>query len=189
MQTETAAAQSAEADELIQFAQLQNMPLQGKALKIAASFEMNVEQWDSSTSGQIIAFEIIFKVSPTQFNQIVLNLNSLGSNGVTAQIAENAQGLDGGPAGYNNYPFTDHPPTNAWTKVDVDLVIPSPSGSGSNTFTVTLGGKTQYSQQPLQVPLQNGVPWVHLGIGYQAAGSAKGWAVRYDNFTVDISTL
>jgi len=184
--TQTSAAlsgQATEADALKQLA-----AYQGKAIHLTASFEMNVQEWDSASSGQVIAFEIIFKNSSAQFNQIVLNLGSLGSTGVTAQIAENAQGVDGGGAGYNSYPFGTHPPTKQWTKIDVDLVVASPTGSGSNVITVKLDGAPQLSQQALGVPLQGGVPWVHLGIGYVATPSS-GWAVRYDNLVVDVTTL
>lgn len=178
------AAAGTEADALKQFS-----TYAGEAVHITASFEMNVQQVDSSPSGQIIAFEVIFKNSSSTFNQIVLNLNSLGSTGgVSAQIAENAQGVDGGEAGYNSYPLPDHPPTKAWTKVDVDLVVASPNGSAANKITVTLDGKTELDQQALQNALQGGSPWVHLGIGYEAPGTS-GWAVRYDNFVFDISKL
>jgi hypothetical protein len=172
-----------EADALKQF-----MSFQGKAIKISASFEMNVETWDPSSSGQIIAFEIIFKNSPMTFNQIVMNLSSLGSGGVTAQIAENAQGADGGAAGYNSYPFASHPPTGMWTMVEVDLVVASPMSATSNEVSVTVGGVPQLTQQALGVPLQGGSPYAHLGIGYVSAPGGA-WKVEYDNFVVDVSTL
>jgi hypothetical protein len=186
MLAETSAAvggQQTEADVLKQFASLQ-----GKAIQISASFEMNVQTWDPSSSGQILAFEIIFKNSSSTFNQIVLNLNSLGASGVSAQIAENAQGADGGEAGYNSYPLSTHPPTKTWTKVEVDLVIASPTSAASNVITVKLDGATQLSQQALQVPLQGGSPWVHMGIGYVAT-PAGAWAVRFDDLVVDIKSL
>jgi hypothetical protein len=163
----------------------------GQKLKISASFEMRIEGVDTSTSGQIIAFEIIFKNSTTQFNQIALNLNSLGNqNSVAAQIAENAQGPDGGAAGYFNYPFAGQLPAQTWTKVEVELTandVPG-AGSASNVITVKVGGTTELSQQGLQVPLQGGDPWVHLGIGYQAPSTGgTGWQVRYDNFAFNIT--
>ncbi len=184
-QTPTADAGVAlEADGIKQFTAFQD-----KAIKISVSFEMNVLAFDPSGTGQIIAFEIIFKNSPQTYNQIVMNLNSLGAGaGVTAQIAENATGPDGGASGYNSYPFNAHPPTNTWTKVDVDLVIPSPNAATSNVISVTVDGTPQITQQALGLPLQGGSPYAHLGIGYVHVPAGP-WKVEYDNFVVTMSTL
>ena len=186
--TETASAAAgvqAEADVLKAFSDFTN-----KGVAIAITFEMNIETWDPGSDAQIIAFEVIFKNSPAQFNQIVLNLNSQGSGGVAAQIAENATGADGGETGYNSYPFAANPKTKTWTQVEVDLNIPNPNGTQSNSVTVKLDGKTQVSSQALQLPLQQGTPYVHLGIGYvqpAAGASAAPWVVHYDNFVADIT--
>ncbi len=168
---------SSEADVLKQF-QLYAQ----KGVSITMTFAMNVQSWDSSTSGQIIAAEVIFKNSPSVFNQIVLNLGSLGTSGVSGQIAENAQLSDGGTP-YNNYPLAKHPVTKAWTNVEIDFSIPDYSGSSSNTVTVKLDGQTVLDTQPLGIPIQAGVPWVHLGIGYVETSQAP-WIVNYDNFAV-----
>jgi hypothetical protein len=173
----------AEADVLKEFATFAQ-----QGVSISMSFEMNLQAWDSSTSGQIIAAEVIFKNSSTQFNQIVLNLDSLGTSGVSAQIAENAQGADGGEAGYNSYPLDSHPATQSWTKVEIDLSIPSYQGSTSNTVSVKLDGQTVLASQALSVSIQGGIPWVHLGIGYVAT-PATPWIVYYDNFVADITPI
>lgn len=175
--------ENTEADVLKAFSAYQN-----KGIAIAIAFEVNIQQWDTATTGQIIAFEVIFKNSPTQFNQIVLNLNSLGVGGVSAQIAENATGADGGAAGYNSYPFKSHPATNAWTKVEVSLSVPNPTGTQSNTVTVKVDGVTQIDAQALQVPLQGGTPYVHLGIGYVAT-PATAWVVHYDDLVANITSF
>ena len=160
-----------------------------RGIELKTSFEMDIEQWDPATSGQIIAFEVIFKGLPPQFNQIALNLNSLGVGGVSAQIAENATGADGGAAGYNSYPFKSPPVTKGWTKVEVTVSVPNPVGATSNTVTVTLDGVTQMDAQPLQVPLQKGwTPDVHLGISVNNyAAPAGAWVVQYDNFVTTIT--
>jgi hypothetical protein len=157
-----------------------------KNILITASFEMRIQQWDPATTGQIIAFEVIFKNSSAQFNQIALNLNSLGADAVSAQIAENATGVDGGPAGYYSYLFPSHPKTQDWTKVEMTVSAPDVMGADSNTVTVALDGVTQINAQALQAPLQGGTPYIHLGIGYVAT-PAMAWAVQYDNFLVTIS--
>ncbi|HEY2512699.1 MAG TPA: hypothetical protein VGI39_17650 [Polyangiaceae bacterium] len=186
--TETGAAApgvQAEADVLRAFSDFT-----GNGIAISISFEMNIETWDPSSSAQIIAFEVIFKNSTAQFNQLVMNLNSQGTGGVTAQIAENSTGADGGENGYNSYPFSGHPVTKTWTKVEVDINVPNPTGSQSNSITVKLDGKTQISAQALQIPLQGGTPYVHLGIGYVGTApstAAAPWTVHYDNFVADIT--
>jgi hypothetical protein len=171
----------AEADVIKGFPMLARRPL-----AITVAFEMNIDQWDTSPTGQIVAFEVIFKNSSSQFNQIVLNLNALGVGGVSAQIAENAAGQDGGAAGYNSYPFQDHPVTKKWTKVEMTLNVPNPTGAQANTFTVKLDGVTQIDAQPFQVPLQGGPPYIHLGIGYVGTPSAP-WVMHYDNFVATVT--
>jgi hypothetical protein len=183
--TQTSAATAGiytEADALKEFSQFQ-----GKPIQIAATFEMNVQTWDQMNSALCIAFEVIFKTSSTQFNQVVVNLNSLGPGGVTAQIAENAQDVDGGiEPGGASYPFSDHPQTNAWVKVEVDLLIASPTGAGGNTVSVKLNDMPEVNAQPLKLALQGGPPVFHLGLGYVQA-PANPWAIRYDNFVVSIA--
>jgi hypothetical protein len=160
--------------------------LAGKNLLIKASFEMNIQQWDQNTTGRIIAFEVIFKNSSAQYNQIVINLLSLGSGGVSAQVAENAYGEDGGTIGYFSYPFPDHPATNAWTKVEMTINVPNATGSQSNTVSVSVGGMTEIQGQALQIPIQGGAPTAHLGIGFVQT-PATAWAVQYDDFLLNIS--
>lgn len=186
--TETSAAASgvqAEADVLKAFSDFTD-----RGVAISIQFDLNIETWDTSSSAQIIAFEVIFKNSTAQFNQLVMNLNSLGTGGVTAQIAENSTGADGGENGYNSYPFSNHPVTETWTHVEVDINVPNPTGTQSNSITVKLDGKTQISSQALQIPLQGGTPYVHLGIGYVGTApntAANPWTVHYDNFVADIT--
>jgi hypothetical protein len=184
--TQTSVAQAGiytEADALKEFSQFQ-----GKPIQITATFEMNIQTWDTMSSGLCIAFEVIFKNSGNQFNQVVLNLTSLGTSGVTAQIAENAQGADGGiePGAGGPYLFTDHPPTQTWVKVEVDILIANPTGSGGNTVSVKLNDMPEVTAQPLQLALQGGPPVFHLGLGYVQA-PAMPWAIRYDNFAVSIA--
>jgi hypothetical protein len=171
-----------EADALKEFSQFQ-----GKPIQITATFEMNIQTWDTMSSGLCIAFEVIFKTSDSQFNQIVVNLRSLGTAGVTAQIAENAQGADGGiEPGGASVPFADHPPTQTWAKVEVDLLIANPTGTGGNTVSVKLNDMPEITAQALNLPLQGGPPVFHLGLGYVQA-PAMPWAIRYDNFVVSIA--
>jgi hypothetical protein len=156
---------------------------------IVATFEMNIQVWDPATTGQIVAFEVIFKVNSAQYNQIVINLNSLGAGEVSAQVAEAATGADGGATGYNSYPFKSHPATKTWIKVGVDLSIPNASGSQSNTVSVTVDGVTQIDAQ-LTLPIQQGeTPYVHLGIGYvnTITTAAGAWSMLYDDFVVNFS--
>jgi hypothetical protein len=173
---------SSEADLLKEFQQYAQEPI-----SITMTFEMNVQAWDTSTSGQIIAAEVIFVNSPTQYNQIVLNLNSIGAGGVSGQIAENAELEDGGTP-YNNYPLQSHPGTKTWTPVEIDLSVHDFSGSMSNVVTVKLGQQTVLDTQALGIPLQGGVPWIHLGIGYVGASTTP-WIVNYDNFAVTIGPI
>jgi hypothetical protein len=171
-----------EADALKEFSQFQ-----GKPIQIAATFEMNIQTWDQTSTGLCIAFEVIFKNSGTQFNQIVVNLRSLGTGGVTAQIAENAQDVDGGiEPGGASYPFQHHPAPNQWVKVEVDLLIASANGAGGNTISVKLNDVPEVTAQPLQLALQGGPPVFHLGLGYVQT-PAQPWAIRYDNFVLSIT--
>jgi hypothetical protein len=181
----SATVQETEADVLKVFSWPGGAP---QPVLFDVSFEMEIVQWDPENTGQIVAFEVIFKNSPTQFNQIVVNLNSLGASAVTAQLAENAQGSDGGELGYNSYLFTDHPATGKWIKVEMILSVSSPSGTQSNIVTVKVDGTTEIDKQALQVPLQGGTPNVHLGIGYAATPATFGWEVHYDNFAAYVSS-
>jgi hypothetical protein len=176
-----AVGQYPEADVLKAFTDLM-----GKNILIKASFEMNIQQWDQNTTGRIIAFEVIFKNSSAQYNQVVINLLSLGTGGVSAQVAENAYGADGGTIGYFSYPFPDHPATNGWTKVEVSINVPNASGSQSNTVSVSVGGMPEIQGQALQIPIQGGTPTVHLGIGFVQT-PATAWAVQYDDFLLNIT--
>ena len=161
--------------------------MQGISLTI--TFEMYVQDWDTSTSGQIIAAEVLFKNSSIQYNQLAFNLLSLGSAGVAAQFIENATEADGGttPLDYNFYPLQTHPVTKGWTSVEIDLSIPSYVGSSSNKVTVKLQGTTALDSQQLGVPIQAGIPVVHLGIGAVDSTPSTAWAVNYDNLAVTIT--
>jgi hypothetical protein len=170
---------SSEADLLKSFQEFQ-----GKGITIVMQFDMDVQAWDSSTMGQIIAAEIIFKNSTNQYNQIVFNLNSIGT-GVTGQIAENAVLGDGGQP-YYNYVFSQHPATKKWTHVEIDMSIPSYSSSSFNTVAAKLDGQTVLDTTPLQIGIQDGTPVAHLGIGYIVSATSP-WVVNYDNFTLKIA--
>jgi hypothetical protein len=161
----------------------------GKGLSITMTFAMNVQSWDNSTSGQIIAAEVFFKSTSVQFNQISLNLLSIGAAGVTAEISNYRTEADGGtgPDDDQTIPFSTNPVTKNWTNVEIDLSLPSYQGSSSNTVTVKLDGQTVVTTQPLTVALQGGVPSVNLGIGAVDSTPSTPWAINYDNFTVTIT--
>jgi hypothetical protein len=161
----------------------------GHGISLTMTFEMYVQDWDTSTSGEIIAAEVLFKNSSIQYNQLAFNLLSLGSAGVAAQFIENATEADGGtsPLDYNFYPLQTHPAAKGWTSVEIDLSIPSYIGSSSNSVTVKLQGKPALDSQQLSVPIQGGIPVVHLGIGAVDFTPATAWAINYDNLVVNIS--
>jgi hypothetical protein len=162
----------------------------GHAVLITLTYEMNVQTWDPNVGGEIFAAGLVFVSSAAEYHQVVLNLISTGG-GVSAQIAENATGGDGGVIGYQKHPIPQHPITSDWQKVEIDYSIPAYNGSSSNVITVKLGGTTVLGSDPLTVPFNAGTPVVHLGIGNVGTsnGSASPWSINYDDVLVNITSM
>jgi hypothetical protein len=162
----------------------------GHALLVTLTYEMNVQTWDTNVGGEIFATGLVFVNSGPEYHQVVLNLISTGG-GVSAQIAENATGVDGGVIGYQKHPISQHPMTSGWQKIEIDYSIPAYNGSSGNVVTVKFDGTTVLGSDPLTVPFSAGTPVVHLGIGSVSTsnGSASPWSVNYDNVLVNITSM
>jgi hypothetical protein len=184
----------AEADLLKSFPNCQR-----KGVVIKTSFDLYIQTVDSSSNGEMIAAELIFFNTGSQFNQISFNLDSLGSGTVSALVGENGQGPDGGLLTYQTHTITAKPVTGQWFNVEIDYSVPSCvetedagvcKGSSQNTVTVKFGQNTVLDSQPLALPIQGGVPTLHLGIGIaepRTGTAATGiWNVYYDNFAATL---
>ena len=155
----------------------------GKPIQLIVNFDMRIEAFDN-TGKVMIAFAVLFGPD-SSFNQIVLNLKANG-DAVVAQVVENAQGPGEDANGYELHgPFAKRPKVNDWSHVRMELDVTNPTGVG-NLISFDLDGVPQLSAAKLTIPLKGATPRIELGVGY-VEPPAQSWAIRYDNFTADIS--
>jgi len=156
----------------------------GKPVGIVVEFEMNVEEFDTTPDGIMIAFGLLFGLD-NDFVEIVLNLKSTGSSFV-AQIAESGQEPDGGYPYALHGPFPVRPKVKGWSKIRMEVDITNPSGTG-NLLRFYIDDQKQVSES-LKLQMKSAEPRMELGVGW-AQAPAGAWSIRYDNFTADLHLL
>jgi hypothetical protein len=142
-----------------------------QASRIVLAFEGRV---DSAPDSEQAAVASIWGASShrvvLQFSVAMLKVDEIGPN------------PDGGAASYtDSHVLSVAPQIGAWAHVDFELDI----GVTTNSVSISIGGEpaTVFSLSANFVP---GPPTVRLGADVSTA-SQGGWAMRYDDVTVDLT--